>query len=170
MLGNVAESLEIGDLPIVPSSLRATVNYAKMKRTVKNVTLKIGSWSPKPGSGWNLGYRLLRLNATALTAQVLLAATSACVYYAPPFFLKNLISYFEADPERKNPGWGWVYVVGMFGTNALSYLRRFHFTVPTRTRLTDFNSNRSTLVPVDDFPPSPIQDPAKLHSFREDAR
>ncbi|KAF9031702.1 multidrug resistance-associated ABC transporter [Hymenopellis radicata] len=122
MLGNVAESLEIGDLPIVPSSLRATVNYAKMKRTVKNVTLKIGSWSPKPGSGWNLGYRLIRLNAAPLTAQVLLAASSACLYYAPPFFLKNLISYFEADPERKNPGWGWVYVVGMFGTNAISYL------------------------------------------------
>ncbi|KAF9023271.1 ATP-binding cassette transporter [Hymenopellis radicata] len=122
---NIAERLEIGDLPIVPSSMRATTNYANMKRTFRTTTLKIGSWAPKPGSGWNIAYRLIRLNVVTVTAQVLMASSNACLYYAPPFFLRKLISYLETDPERQNPGWGWVYVVGIFGSNAISYLGMF---------------------------------------------
>ncbi|KAK0203733.1 multidrug resistance-associated ABC transporter [Desarmillaria ectypa] len=122
MLGNIATSLEISDLPIVPVGLRATVNYTRMKNVARTINWKIGSWRPKPGSGWNLGYRLVRLNLIALLVQFLLASVSACVYYVPPYFLQQLVSYLEVDHERRDTRWGWVYVIGLFGSNATSYL------------------------------------------------
>ncbi|KAG7448558.1 multidrug resistance-associated ABC transporter [Guyanagaster necrorhizus] len=122
MLGNTATSLEISDLPIVPVGLRATFNYTRMKNAVRTINWKIGLWRPKPGSGWNLGYRLVRLNLMALFVQFLLASVSACVYYVPPYFLRQLVSYLEVDPERRDTRWGWVYVAGLFGSNAISYL------------------------------------------------
>ncbi|KAK0452262.1 hypothetical protein EV421DRAFT_888433 [Armillaria borealis] len=101
MLGNTATSLEISDLPIVPVGLRATFNYTRMKNAVRTINWKIGSWSPKPGSGWNLGYRLVRLNFMGLFVQFLLASVSACVYYVPPYFLQQLVAYLEVDHERQ---------------------------------------------------------------------
>lgn len=56
MLGNTSESLEIADLPIVPVNIRATINYHEMKQALRKFKLKIRSWSPKVGSGWNIGY------------------------------------------------------------------------------------------------------------------
>lgn len=124
MLGNIAESLEIADLPVVPASMRSIPNYTQMTKTLRTVTLKIRSWSPKVGSGWNLGYKLIHLNRVGLFAQMLLASSSASLYYVPPFFLNRLIAYLEADPDRKTPAWGWVYAVGLFGTSAFQYLRK----------------------------------------------
>ncbi|KJA25547.1 hypothetical protein HYPSUDRAFT_37542 [Hypholoma sublateritium FD-334 SS-4] len=121
-LGNIAESLDIGDLPIVPTNMRATYNYSRMKRTIRDVKLRIFSWSPKPGSGWLLAYRLLRLNYVAFTAELLLAAVSAVLFYAPPLFLQKLVAFLEVDPLRENKGWGWVFVIGLFAANALSFL------------------------------------------------
>ncbi|KAJ7785356.1 multidrug resistance-associated ABC transporter [Mycena maculata] len=122
MLGNTAESLEIGDLPIVPADMRATHNYASMKRATRQIRLRFGSWKPKPGSGALLAYRLLRVNIYALSAQFFLAATAAILFYAPPFFLRMLLAYLEDDPERENTAWGWVWVFSLFTTNVLSYL------------------------------------------------
>ncbi len=122
MLGNTATSLEISDLPIVPVGLRATFNYTRMKNAVRTINWKIGSWRPKPGSGWNLGYRLVRLNFMGLFVQFLLASVSACVYYIPPYFLQQLVAYLEVDHERRDTRWGWVYVAGLFGSNAISYM------------------------------------------------
>ncbi|KAJ7240591.1 multidrug resistance-associated ABC transporter [Mycena rebaudengoi] len=122
MLGNTAESLDIGDLPIVPANMRSTYNYATMKNASQRIKLYIGSWKPTPGSGATLAYRLLRLNIVPLVAQFLLAATSAVLFYAPPFFLRMLLAYLEDDPERENRGWGWVWVFSLFATNVILYL------------------------------------------------
>ncbi|KAJ7131700.1 multidrug resistance-associated ABC transporter [Mycena crocata] len=122
MLGNTAESLEIGDLPIVPANMRSTYNYAAMKKATRQIKLYFGSWKPTPGSGATLAYRLLRVNIYALTAQFLLAATAAILFYAPPFFLRMLLAYLETDPDRKNTSWGWVWVFSLFSTNVISYL------------------------------------------------
>ncbi|KAJ6612747.1 P-loop containing nucleoside triphosphate hydrolase protein [Mycena sp. CBHHK59/15] len=122
MLGNNAESLEIGDLPIVPASMRSTYNYASMKRATRNIKLYIGSWKPTPGSGAILAYRLLRVNIYGLTAQFLLAASAAVLFYAPPFFLRMLLAYLEEDPDRENTSWGWVWVFSLFSTNIISFL------------------------------------------------
>ncbi|KAF8879657.1 ATP-binding cassette transporter [Gymnopilus junonius] len=122
-LGNIAESLEIGDLPVVPTNMRSTFNYARMRRALREIKLPhLFSWRPKPASGWQLAYRLLRVNSVPFTAELLLAAVSAVLFYGPPLFLRMLVSFLEADPSRENKGWGWAYVVGIFASNAISFL------------------------------------------------
>ncbi|KAF9484310.1 multidrug resistance-associated ABC transporter [Pholiota conissans] len=121
-LGNIAASLDIGDLPIVPANMRATYNYSRMKKTFRDVRLKLFSWAPTPGTGWLLAYRLLRLNYIAFAAELLLAAGCAVLFYAPALFLQKLVAFLEVDPSRKHKGWGWVYVIGLFSANTLSFL------------------------------------------------
>ncbi|KAF9531155.1 multidrug resistance-associated ABC transporter [Crepidotus variabilis] len=121
-LGNVATSLEIGDLPVVPANMRATFNYTAMRNASRTIKLRLFSWTPKPGSGWQLGWQLTRLNGVPMFAMASLAAVSACLFYTPAYFLKNFIQYLEVDPNRENQGWGWVYVIGLFMSNAVTYL------------------------------------------------
>jgi hypothetical protein len=120
--GNVVEKLNIGDLPIVPTDMRAAFNYARMRSGLRRHQLRIFSWKPQPGSGWSLAYKLACLNGRALTAELILAAISAVLFYGPAFFLRRLISYLEADPHRENTGWGWVYVFGLFMSNSVMFL------------------------------------------------
>ncbi|PPR02009.1 hypothetical protein CVT24_011132 [Panaeolus cyanescens] len=98
IIGNVAASLDIGDLPIVTADMRAVVNYTNMKETMRKVKLRIFSWTPKPGNGWLLAYRLLRLNWKAFLAEFLLASVSAVLFYAPPLFLRMFVKYLEYGP------------------------------------------------------------------------
>lgn len=122
MLGNIAESLEIGDLPIVPANMRATVNYASMKHAINTIQLRIRSWIPQKGSGWQLSWQLFYLNKTLLAVQAALAAGTAVMYYLPPYFLRSLVQYLENDPERKEMKWGLFYAVAMFAASAVTYL------------------------------------------------
>jgi hypothetical protein len=124
-LGNISSSLEIGDLPIVPANMRSTFNYVRMRQAMRNIKLRIRNWRPKTGSGWDLAYRLMRVNAVSLIAQLSLASVSAVLYYAPALFLRWFVAYLEADRNREDTGWGWVYVVGLFATNVASYLGKF---------------------------------------------
>jgi hypothetical protein len=124
MLGNTAESLEIGDLPIVPSDLRATFIFATMRSAMTKWKLKIFSWRPKPGSGWQLAYRILRCNQWTILLIIVLASVAAVLFYAPAFFLRQVVAYLEADPERKDRGWGWVFCAGLFFSNAISQLSK----------------------------------------------
>lgn len=113
--------------------MRATFNYAAMKRAMREIKLRIWSWSPKQGSGWGLAYRLFRLNIQVFAAEFLLAAVSAVLFYSPAIFLQRLVAYLEVDSERTNPGWGWVYVIGLFMANALTYLSEYSYSdVPRR--------------------------------------
>lgn len=121
MLGYTAESMEIGDLPIVPGNMRATTLFKRMKEATKKVKLS-GKWKPQPGSGWELAYRLLVLNGQAFGIQICLAAVSACFFYAPAFFLQKLVLYLEEDFGRKNVAWGWVYCAGLFFMNVICFL------------------------------------------------
>ena len=123
MLGNTAESLDIGDLPIVPGDMRATALFAAMRTTLRTVRLRVGTWRPQPGAGWELIYRLLRLNARAFALQMALASSGALVYYAPPFFLRELVAYLESDPERGRRAWGWFYAICLFASTAGVHLR-----------------------------------------------
>ncbi|KAI0806225.1 multidrug resistance-associated ABC transporter [Irpex lacteus] len=122
MLGYTSESLEIGDLPIVPASMRATMIYSSMRVAMRKFKLSIGRWTPKAGSGWELGYRLLRNNLGVLTLVISLAAVSAVLFYTPALFLQRVVAYLEADPERKDRSWGWVYCAGLFFSNAIMQL------------------------------------------------
>ncbi|KDQ53279.1 hypothetical protein JAAARDRAFT_72568 [Jaapia argillacea MUCL 33604] len=147
MLGNIAQSLEIGDLPIVPGDMRATAIFSSMRATLRRVKLQIGTWRPKPGSGWELAYRMLVLNKKALAMQMILASVSACLFYAPAFFLRRLVQYLEADPERQDRSWGWVYCVGLFGTNCLMFLLTAQlFSISTTTLQVRFRIQLNTIL------------------------
>ena len=126
-LGNTAESLDIGDLPIVPRSVRATYNYAQMRKALRRVKLKIFSWSPAPGAGWHLIWHLIRLNYAILILMSSLAAIAAALFYTPALFLRKFVQYLEVDQNRENKGWGWVYVVGHFVANILVLSRKSFF-------------------------------------------
>jgi hypothetical protein len=131
MLGYNSASLEIGDLPIVPGNMRATYNFLRMRLALR--TISFPTWpstllrraQPAIGSGWTLAYQLLRLNWATFAYLVTLASISAGLFYAPAYFLRKLVAYLERDPNRENMEWGWVYVCGLFGVLAISYLRAY---------------------------------------------
>jgi hypothetical protein len=114
MLGYATESLEIGDLPIVSFDMRATYLFRRMRNAMKNVKPVVLGWKPKPGSGWQVGIRLFKLNSFVILLEIALAALGAVLFYVPAFFLKRLIAYLETDPERLHRGWGVVFALGLF--------------------------------------------------------
>lgn len=126
MLGYTSESLEIGDLPIVPANMRGTHLYAAMRRTIRTVKWSLRWWRPRVGSGWELAYRLLRVNTMPLIALVLLAAVSAVLFYTPPLFLRQVVMYLESDPNREDRSWGWFYLAGMVFSTAFVDIGKRH--------------------------------------------
>ncbi|KAJ7477234.1 multidrug resistance-associated ABC transporter [Mycena galericulata] len=124
MLGNTADSLEIGDLPIVPGELRAAGNYSTLRKAVRDRKLSFWSWKPRPGSGAALAYQVFHANFVGFTLEATLSACAALLYYTPPLCLNKLISYLEGDPNREDMAWGWFWVVALFTTNAISSLVR----------------------------------------------
>ena len=104
--------------------MRATYNYPRTRKALREIKLKIFSWSPAPGTGWHLIWRLIRLNYVILLVVLSLVAISAALSFAPVFFMRKLVQYLEVDRNRENKEWGWVYVVGLFVTNVLVFLRK----------------------------------------------
>ena len=107
--------------------MRATYNYARMRKALREVKLKIFSWSPAPGTGWHLIWRLVRLNYVVLLVMLSLVTIATPLSFAPAFFMRKFVQYLEADANRENKEWGWVYVVGLFFTNVLAFLGKFFF-------------------------------------------
>jgi hypothetical protein len=127
LLGNTAESLDIGDLPIVPGSMRATYIFRSMRSALSMIRLRrLIFWDIRPGSGWELAYRLAYVNRRGFIAQMALAAIGAVLYYAPSLFLQKLVKYLETDPERHDRSWGWFYSFGIFATTVSLDLSRVY--------------------------------------------
>lgn len=129
MLGYTSISLEIGDLPIVPANMRGTVNFQLMKAALRTpfalFSLPFTSYSLfsfRKGSGWELLFKLARLNKVVIASEIALAAFAAILFYTPAFFLQKLVTYLQNDPDREDRRWGWVFVMGLFGLNAFSYI------------------------------------------------
>ena len=139
MLGYTSASLEIGDLPIVPANMRGTFNFQLMKDALRTpialLSVPFSSYSLfsfQAGSGWELLFKLIRLNKVVLAAEVSLAAAAAVLFYTPAFFLNKLVQYLQDDPNREDRRWGWVFVAGLFGLNAFSYLSKCSFSFVRR--------------------------------------
>lgn len=122
MLGYTSDSIEIGDLPIIPVSMRAGYLFTKMNETVQRYKLRILSWSPKHGSGWELGYQLVRANTSDLRAVLWYTIVTVILFYVPYFFLQRLVYSLEVDPTRSDRSWGWWYCFGLFVSRLLGYL------------------------------------------------
>ncbi|KAK7061300.1 multidrug resistance-associated ABC transporter [Favolaschia claudopus] len=123
-LGARADGLELGDLPIMPAYLRATLNYEGLKTMVQRFKLSLWFWKPRSGSGLTLAYQLFHANLYGISVEAALAAAAALLYYIPPFCLSRIISYLEGDPNREDMGWGWFWVVALFVVGAISSLLR----------------------------------------------
>ena len=107
--------------------MRDTYNYARMRKALREIKLKIFSWSPAPGTGWHLIWRLIRLNYAIFLLGLSLVTISTTLSFGPAFFLRKLVQYLEVDRNRENKEWGWVYVVGLFVTDVLGFLRKSFF-------------------------------------------
>lgn len=124
--GYTAASLEIGDLPLLPAAMRAPTIFASMRRALTTYKLQGWRWwTPRHGSGWQLAYQIIRVNAPTLARQLCLVVVSAMLFYSPAFFLRKLVQYFEDDPLRQDRAWGWVWCAGLFGFNVIQYLGVF---------------------------------------------
>lgn len=121
---NAAQTLQIGDLPIVPVDMRASYIFATMRAATRNWKLRIGLWRPKPGSGWELSYRLIRLNLVPIFQVTISSAAAALMYYMPPLLLQQFVSYLEADPGRERRSWGWLLSAGLFLARLSSQTRK----------------------------------------------
>ncbi|KAJ7737115.1 multidrug resistance-associated ABC transporter [Mycena metata] len=117
MLGNTAESLDIGDLPILTVNMRATFNYVVMKRLLHDLKLSIGSWRPKLGNGATLAYQIFHANHFRLMTLIALSLVAGGLFYVPPFFMSKVLAYLENDPLREHTEWGFIWVVGLFSSN-----------------------------------------------------
>ncbi|OAX31449.1 hypothetical protein K503DRAFT_860742, partial [Rhizopogon vinicolor AM-OR11-026] len=102
-----SDSVEIGDLPILPRKMRATYQFYRIRMNLHANPLK---------PGWDLAWRLISINKLTFLTEVVLAALAAPMWFASPFFVRKLITYFEGDPDRLDKGWGWVYAFGQFAS------------------------------------------------------
>jgi hypothetical protein len=98
--------------------MRSTLSTIRLRRFI--------FWDIRPGSGWELAYRLAYVNRRGFIVQMTLTAIAAVVYYAPAFFLQKLVKYLETDPERHDRSWGWFYSFGIFATTASLDLSRVY--------------------------------------------
>ena len=169
LLGHSSESLEIGDLPIVSFDMRATHLFQRMRNAMKNIKPVILGWEPKPGSGWQVGIRLFKLNSFTILLQTALAASTAILFYAPTFFLKHLVAYLEDDPLRLHRGWGVVFALGLLVSGIILNLGRslIPITIIFEYLIPPF-SNRSTLVHQHHNSPGQAPRTTQLHPVFQD--
>ncbi|KAJ3514526.1 hypothetical protein NLJ89_g2331 [Agrocybe chaxingu] len=113
MLGRSNQLLTFDKLPILPASLRAVVNFSEMKQAMRQVQLPFAKLR-RPGSGYQLGYRLIIINFKLLALLQLLAILTSALYYGPIVFIQEFLRYLEQDPHRTDSSWGWFYVTGIF--------------------------------------------------------
>ncbi|KAK7000595.1 ATP-dependent bile acid permease [Favolaschia claudopus] len=126
MLGNSTTSaqasrLEIGDLPILTASMRATNNYESMRRVMSSGLIS-ASWGPRVGSGLHLASQVVRVNSALIVALLIFAVIDAAVYYLPPFFMRQVLQYLEADPDRERVHWGVFWVTCLLGSDFLVFI------------------------------------------------
>ncbi|CAA7267286.1 unnamed protein product [Cyclocybe aegerita] len=113
MLGRSNQLLTFDKLPILPASLRAVVNFSEMKQAMRLVQLPFARFR-RPGTGYQLGYRLIIINFKLLALLQFLAVLTSALYYGPIVFIQEFLRYLERDPQRADSSWGWFYVAGIF--------------------------------------------------------
>ncbi|GAA5837596.1 hypothetical protein JCM11251_002021 [Rhodosporidiobolus azoricus] len=142
------QPLDEDSLPVLPERERAGKVWEGVERMVKNGKGKGGKGGKGLGGedgeerhwldredvpkGWNkLLWRVVKLNQGLFIWQASLSVLNAFLYYAPAFFLQQLVAFLEnrdspslptspsspsPNPERQETQWGYVYCVGLFAS------------------------------------------------------
>ena len=80
-------------------------------------------------SGYELLYQLLVANKGMFLLQIFLSASSAVLYYAPAWFLQQLVHFLEMTRGEKplsvDKAWGWVYCGGLLLSTCLVYCKNY---------------------------------------------
>ncbi|CAK9783969.1 P-loop containing nucleoside triphosphate hydrolase protein [Cutaneotrichosporon oleaginosum] len=113
----VNDSMDVWDLPFVPAQLRALPNFIEFKAEYGKRATRFGKWE-----GYNLLWKLAKVNKGLLIAQASLAAVTGVLYYGPHLLLNFFLTYLENDPRRTNPAWGWVFAIGILVSNLFIFL------------------------------------------------
>ncbi|KAG8693030.1 hypothetical protein FRC09_010790, partial [Ceratobasidium sp. 395] len=83
-------------------------------------------WRGKHGSGYELLYQLVVANKGMFLLQIALSGSSAVLYYAPAWFLQQLVKFLELtrghEPQEIDKNWGWIYCGGLLFSTCLVYL------------------------------------------------
>ncbi|KAH7105025.1 multidrug resistance-associated ABC transporter [Auriculariales sp. MPI-PUGE-AT-0066] len=122
-LSNKVESLDITDLPVIPSELRATTVFQTSWTPLQAITPP--PWfKATPESGWTLIYRLAHLNLAGIGQMIVLSALTAAASYSTPYFLQRLVRFLElrGSDQPEDLAWGWIYCLGLFGGTAVTYI------------------------------------------------
>jgi hypothetical protein len=156
-----SDSVEIGDLPILPATMRATYQFCKMRTNLRANPLK---------PGWDLAWRLISINKLAFSVEVILAVSAAPMWFASPFFVRKLIAYLEGDPDRLDRGWGWVYALGQFASLIFVTQRKLFY---GNIIYLDVNqcaiSQQSNVVLRNNYYSDSLAYTAQHHTLREDS-
>ncbi|KAJ7054182.1 multidrug resistance-associated ABC transporter [Mycena amicta] len=104
----------VADLPILTASMRATVNFSR----IRTALLQYRYWSLPPGL--RFGVLTMRTNAISLLSVLVLSATIAALRYVPAYCMRNLLQILEqrqsAELSREAKQWGFVYVTAQLAT------------------------------------------------------
>ncbi|KAF7325679.1 Multidrug resistance-associated ABC transporter protein [Mycena kentingensis (nom. inval.)] len=98
---------EIEHLPILGANLRAGKNFVDVWTSLHAAAT----------SRIQLLFHLLRINASGAISVLTTSFILSFAYYAPPYFLKNLLEYLDADPGRLDAAWAWFWVSGLFSAH-----------------------------------------------------
>ncbi|KAG8216833.1 P-loop containing nucleoside triphosphate hydrolase protein [Butyriboletus roseoflavus] len=100
MLGYASESLEIGDLPVVPANMRGTLPICF--HATHHTDRQVGPPLVAPPCRVRLGARI-----QASQSQ-----------HPAPHRIDFVVMYLESDPNREDRSWGWFYLAGMVFSTA----------------------------------------------------
>ena len=125
-----ATSFNVWDLPILQRNMRSMFAFRHMKN-VYGDTRKLKRRYERRGimgridrlpEGYNLLAKVFIANKGLFMLEMVLAASTAGLYYLPAVFLQQLTQYLQENPDRKNIRYGWVMCFGLAASNALMYL------------------------------------------------
>jgi hypothetical protein len=130
--GKTATSFNIWDLPVMRRNMRALYSFKHMRaiygdtRKLRRKSARRGmvGWADGLPPGYSLLAKVFLANTPLFIALTVLATVTAGMYYIPAIFLREFIAYLEDNPgpDRENQRYGWIWIAGLFGSNAIMYL------------------------------------------------
>ncbi|KAJ9112543.1 hypothetical protein QFC19_000558 [Naganishia cerealis] len=120
--------MDLWDLPLAKADMRSMNLFRQIREEYGETQKKRKRrqdrrrWIDRLPAGWSLLLKVVKVNRFLFSVQTILAATTAVLYYAPSWFLKELVEYLEAHPDRSDMRWGWVWSFALFASNAIMYI------------------------------------------------